>query len=200
MKQYSDSLATVGFPFATTDLISCTLAGLDGEYLPITSLLQEKEDLAWLELQASLLSFETKLQQLHNIQALSSISINSPSQSSSTASNPSAHLTQHKPFSGHNRSGQNNSYRGRGGATPGQGRGGGRYHSSNNKPFCQICGKVSHTTTICYYRNDSSYMGSVPAPPSQPQLHPLHNTPTSSAFIASPPSMTDGSWYFDSGC
>ncbi|KAK9114476.1 hypothetical protein Syun_021273 [Stephania yunnanensis] len=37
MKEISDSLAIAGSPVSSKDLISCTLAGLDSEYLPIVS-------------------------------------------------------------------------------------------------------------------------------------------------------------------
>ncbi|KAK9138439.1 hypothetical protein Sjap_009033 [Stephania japonica] len=42
MKQFADNLSAAGSPYPTCDLISCVLVGLDEEYLPITTVLQEK--------------------------------------------------------------------------------------------------------------------------------------------------------------
>ncbi|KAK9083154.1 hypothetical protein Scep_029625 [Stephania cephalantha] len=58
MKDYSDSLAIAGALVSDDDLISNTLVGLEAEYLPIITLLQDKKSLRWSEFQASLLVFK----------------------------------------------------------------------------------------------------------------------------------------------
>ncbi|KAK9126518.1 hypothetical protein Scep_015364 [Stephania cephalantha] len=67
MKDISDCLATAGSPILVYELISFTLTGLDSEYLPITTVLEHKDDLSWQDLQSTLLGFESKLEQLQNI-------------------------------------------------------------------------------------------------------------------------------------
>ncbi|KAK9091222.1 hypothetical protein Sjap_024399 [Stephania japonica] len=66
MKKFSDNLTTAGAAVPIADLMACTLAGLDGDYLPITTLLFDKEGISWAGFQATLLNFEAKLQQIQN--------------------------------------------------------------------------------------------------------------------------------------
>ncbi|KAK9159788.1 hypothetical protein Syun_006129 [Stephania yunnanensis] len=196
MKRFSDSLSTAGSPVSNQDLISCTLAGLDGDYLSITTLLQDKEGLSWAELQASLLSFEAKLAQLQNLHALASLSVNSSPQTCPT-SNPSAHFSQHRLQPSSNGQ-QSYPPRGRGGGHRGRGRGG-RFLTNSNKPTCQICGKTGHSAAVCYHRNNPSYMGSIPTAPSQLHMSRAPAGPPPTTFVATSPSISDASWYFDSG-
>ncbi|KAK9107206.1 hypothetical protein Syun_023217 [Stephania yunnanensis] len=75
MKELFDKLATAGGRIPVKDQISCSLAGHDGEYLPMTAVFQELKDLTWPELHASLLSFEAKLIQLQNLAGINSMSL-----------------------------------------------------------------------------------------------------------------------------
>lgn len=61
VKELADNLLLAGSLISTDDLVTQTLDGLDGEYNPIVVQLAEKENLTWVELQASLLTFESRL-------------------------------------------------------------------------------------------------------------------------------------------
>lgn len=65
----------------------------------------------------------------------------------------------------------------------------GRGRNSKNRPTCQVCGKIGHATSICYYGFNQSYMG---APPNQAKVN-LSNTnnPPYNAFVASPETISD---------
>ncbi|KAK4283653.1 hypothetical protein QN277_000581 [Acacia crassicarpa] len=71
MKNLSDELALAGSPVAIDDLILNTLNGLDTEYNLIIVKLIDQLDLTWVEAQAALLSFETRLNQLNHFSTLS---------------------------------------------------------------------------------------------------------------------------------
>ena len=74
----------------------------------------------------------------------------------------------------------------------GNGRGRGRGGRGHFRPVCQICGKTGHLASTCYFRFDHNFTAS-------------HNTQSTSqnsnatAFIASPETVNDPSWYVDSG-
>ncbi|KAK9139981.1 hypothetical protein Scep_009662 [Stephania cephalantha] len=67
-KEQADCLATAGVLMSDADLISCTLAGLDPEYLPLTTVIEKDAELTWTDMQASLIKFESKLQQMQEVQ------------------------------------------------------------------------------------------------------------------------------------
>lgn len=64
IKEIADNLLLVGHPLSSEDLITQTLFGLDSEYNAIVVQLAEKASLSWAELQASLRTFESRLEQL----------------------------------------------------------------------------------------------------------------------------------------
>ena len=74
MKAIADNLAMAGSPISNYDLTTQILAGLDNEYNPIVVQLSEKDNLTWVDLQASLLTFEARLEQLN---AFANLTINS---------------------------------------------------------------------------------------------------------------------------
>ncbi|KAK4276358.1 hypothetical protein QN277_019315 [Acacia crassicarpa] len=65
MKSVSDNLTLAGCPLSLADLVTQTLIGLDIEYTPIVVLLFEKDNLSWSDLQSKLLTYESRLEQLH---------------------------------------------------------------------------------------------------------------------------------------
>lgn len=67
MKSISDNLLLAGSPISNNDLIIQTLFGLDIEYNPIVVQLFDKIDLTWVDVQAALLTFESRLEQLSNL-------------------------------------------------------------------------------------------------------------------------------------
>ncbi|KAK9104364.1 hypothetical protein Scep_021208 [Stephania cephalantha] len=158
MKEMFDSLAAAGNKFPKEDLISRVLAGLDSEYLPITTLLQDKVSLSWKELHASLLSYETKTQRLNTLSTNFSKNMNV---------SPTANMVFDKSSQrSHDQQGASpgrgaNTFRGgangnRGGHDRGRGQ-------SNNRLICQICGKSGHTAAVCFYRSNLQYMGHTPS-------------------------------------
>ncbi|KAL5575556.1 hypothetical protein UlMin_017255 [Ulmus minor] len=72
-----------------------------------------------------------------------------------------------------------NGYRGRG-------RGG---RSNNNRPQCQLCGKIGHTIIKCYYCFDQNYQGKTP----------FEQAPAEALIATARNTATDKNWYPDSG-
>ncbi|KAJ9683081.1 hypothetical protein PVL29_018886 [Vitis rotundifolia] len=58
---------------------------------------------------------------------------------------------------------------------------GGRSQSSQHRPQCQLCGKFGHTMVRCYHRFDINFKNQV------------------QAMIASPSTISDEAWFFDTG-
>nr|KYP75308.1 hypothetical protein KK1_008029 [Cajanus cajan] len=178
MKLLADSLKLAGSPISNTDLITQTLAGLDINYNAIIVQLSDKNDLTWIDMQAQLLTFENRLEQLNS---LSSLTL-------SPSPNVVTRFDQKVNRSNNRGSWRGNNFRGTRG-----GRGRGRL--SRDKPTCQVCEKIGHIAVQCFYRFDKSYMGQ-----SSDDKQEKHN-----AFIASPNfnassnSIRDPEWYFDSG-
>lgn len=62
VKELADNLQMAGCPLANDNLVTQTLVGLDAEYGPIVVQLAEKTTLSWVELQTSLLTYESRLE------------------------------------------------------------------------------------------------------------------------------------------
>ena len=61
-----DNVALAGKPVEMNDLVSQVLLGLDShEYNHVVCQINEKEEVSWLELQAILLSYEKRLEQMN---------------------------------------------------------------------------------------------------------------------------------------
>lgn len=86
VKELSDNLLLAGCPLSSEDLITQTLSGLDVKYNAIIVQLSEQHGLTWIELQASLLTFESRLEQLssmsQNIQSSENIVVGKPKNNS----------------------------------------------------------------------------------------------------------------------
>lgn len=67
IKTLADNLLLAYCPISSKDLITQTLAGLDNEYNVVVVQLSDKADFSWVELQAALLTFESRLEQLTNV-------------------------------------------------------------------------------------------------------------------------------------
>lgn len=164
MKRHFDNLQVAGYPMDMRSFISHVTAGLDEEYTPIVCVIRS-QNMSWSEVQLELLSFEQRQERLQSLK--STISINQVS-----ATLPSINLTstEHSkpPFAHTNNSGsaqnqhhQNrNTYHNRGNRF----RGRNRYspYPPNNRPTCQICGKMGHTAAVCYHRYDKATNNSSP--------------------------------------
>lgn len=137
MKNLADKLKLAGSPISNSNLMIQTLNGLDADYNPVVVKLSDQINLGWVDLQAQLLAFESRIEQLNNFSNLSM--------------NASANLAS-KTYSRGNKPGTRGNWRGsnfRGG------RGRGR-----SKPTCQVCNKFGHTVVQCFYRYDKSYTSS----------------------------------------
>lgn len=67
MKSISDNMLLSGSPISNSDLIIQTLTGLDSEYNPIFVQLSDKDDLTWVDVQVTLLTYESILKQLSSL-------------------------------------------------------------------------------------------------------------------------------------
>lgn len=143
MKEYVDNLQLAGCNYSLNDLITQILCGLYSEYTPIVVTLSEKEELTWIEFQTYLLSYESRLDQLSSLQNLS-LNTATTNLATSKAQN---NFTQEN-VSNWKGSNKNNRERGRG--------------RNSNKPICQVCGKLGHVASVCYYRFNQNYMGGPP--------------------------------------
>ncbi|KAK3226645.1 hypothetical protein Dsin_006507 [Dipteronia sinensis] len=124
-----------GSPIPLSDLITQILSGLDAEYTPIVVQLSEKESLSWIKLQTTLLTFESRLEQLNTCQTRGiDLSQTTTHIAINRLGNRSSNFSYGK---GQNRTLNNNNSRGFRGRF--QGRGG---RSNGNKPTCQLCNKI----------------------------------------------------------
>ena len=102
MKAIADNLALAGNPIPLSELIVQILSGLDTEYTPIVTLLTDKVSVSWIELQTTLLTYESRLEQLNTYQT-EGINLN----------HATAHFamnnTSNMPFNSNNGRGQNRS-------------------------------------------------------------------------------------------
>ncbi|GAU51268.1 hypothetical protein TSUD_412550 [Trifolium subterraneum] len=173
MKNLSDKLKLAGSPISNSDLMIQTLNGLDAEYNPVVVKLSDQINLSWVDVQAQLLAFESRLDQFNNFSGLTL--------------NASANFANKTEFRGNKFNSRGNwrrsNFRGMRG-----GRGKGRM--SNTK--CQVCNGTGHIAVDCSYRFDRPYTGRNYSTEADKQG-------SHSAFIASPYHGQDYEWYFDSG-
>ncbi|CAJ2628658.1 unnamed protein product [Trifolium pratense] len=174
MKNLADKLKLAGSPISSSDLMIQTLNGLDSEYNPVVVKLSDQTNISWVDFQAQLLAFESRLDQLNNF---NNINLNASANFAS------------KNESGGNKFGSRGGWRGSNSRGMRGGRGRARM-SKPPRPICQICGKFGHTAAQCYYRFDKSYTG---------KNHYAEGEGSHSAFVASPYHGQDYEWYFDSG-
>lgn len=66
MKNISYQLTLARAPIPIEDLVLHTLNGFDSEYNPIVVTLMDQSDPTWIDVQSSLLSFESRLEQLNH--------------------------------------------------------------------------------------------------------------------------------------
>lgn len=66
MKDLADKLKMAGSPISNVDLVIQTLNGLDADYNPVVVKLSDQINISWVDLQAQLLAFESRLDQLNN--------------------------------------------------------------------------------------------------------------------------------------
>lgn len=140
-------------------------------------------------MQVTLITYESRLEQLFSLTnsfqlQANIVSGNTKNRNTNTNSNTTF-------WRGHN---HNN----RGGRAS---RGRGQNGRGNNPPVCQVCGKIRHTATDCYFRYDQAYMGSFPSSgnPNSTITNSNNSTVAQLAYVASANTIVDPSWYIDSG-
>lgn len=172
MKSLSDQLQLAGAPVTEGDLIMLTLGGLDGEYTPVTVVLNRVPNLSWIE-------FESRLEQIHQ------------------ATSPVANVAQKDSPDAARGSSERSNWRGSRGRRGGFNNFGGS-NTGGNRPYCHLCERFGHTVVNCFHRFDRSFQPpSLQNSHSNTTNHFNHFPPQ--ALYATPQVVGDASWYFDSG-
>lgn len=152
MKTLSDNLALAGSPMPLNDLVTQILSGLDTEYTPIVVQLCDKESISWIELQTTLLTFESRLEQLNTYQT-GNFNANQVTAHTATTkfetkpTNSNYGRSQNRNYNNYNR-GSRGRFQGRAGRING------------NRLSCQLCGKTGHGAAVCWNRFHHDFMGS----------------------------------------
>lgn len=196
---WADTLAMAGDPYPEKLLFGNVLSGLDAEYLSIVIPIERQKKLTWQELQSTLLSFDSRLERLSGGTSTGKLA-NSSAIFVQKSFNP-GQVKRQGQGSGQNAGANFNSGRGassygrsRGGNPNQRGRGRNNYGNNGSKPTCQVCGKYGHSAAICYNRYDESYTGKPPnGDQDRDKQHPFQ------ALVATPETLNDDNWYFDSG-
>ncbi|KAL5853353.1 hypothetical protein ACOSQ3_008471 [Xanthoceras sorbifolium] len=194
IKGITDSLMAAGQVLTEHDLVVYILGGLGLEFDHVVcNITSKKREITLQDAQFLLMGYESRLEY----------------QASANTVSKSANFARGGPYPNNN-----NRERSRGRR---EGKGG-RYF--NQRLTCQLCGKAGHFSAICYYRFDQSFsgnfgkhnfnplQGNIAQQFSQPQMeyypapysgnYPGQN-PNVSAYIATPSTVGDTSWYVDSG-
>ena len=118
-------------------------------------------------------------------------------------------LESHSTNVAFKKGGQNRGYQGgnyqqqsnRGNSNNRGGRARGRGGRGNFRPICQICSKQGHLASNCYFRFDHNFVSSSNTNSSQQNNYSANNSMSgnTSAFVASPQTVGDASWYVESG-
>lgn len=151
-----------------------------------------RESISWIELQSTLMTYESRLEQL-NATRLSMAGMEISRITAAFANKINSNSRNNSSTEWHNKSHRGGA-QGRGNFRNGNIRGrtrGGR--SSNSKLMCQICGKPGHTAPYCWNRYDEDFMGA------SPNTGKGKQDGSSTAFTAAVGSEADQSWFMDSG-
>lgn len=179
MQSFVDDLALGGYYVNNDELVMCILTGLPSDYdATVIAILSRNisDEMSIQEVQPILLTQELRLEQMISASTLD-------------LAHSSANFASSRGRGG----------RGRGGPYRGQGRGG--RHGGNgsagrgtngSRPVCQICEKQGHVALACWHRMDESYQ-------SHASPHQNSNKADAAAFVATPETVADPSWYADTG-
>lgn len=184
IKALVDALASIGNPITMQEHIDSILEGFPEEYHILFPTIESRIDPhSVAEIEALLLSHESRLERLKAKTVVDSFSVNlahtsSQQQNQVSISSSSPHnSSNNSQYQYQNPNSFGNGYRGgRGGHYGHRGGGrGGRYFGRGGVE-CQICPRNDHDATICYYRFDQHYV----APP--PQANQFERGPTPSQY------------------
>ncbi|XP_060957927.1 retrovirus-related Pol polyprotein from transposon RE2 isoform X2 [Cannabis sativa] len=189
IKFVCDSLAIAGHPVNDFDLILHLLNGLGPEFdSVVSSITSRSENLSLEEVQALLMSHESRLERHTTVLDISTKMAANLTLGSRTGGNRHYHNT------------------GKGQHTDNAGKTGNRGYGfrsvNNNRPLCQVCMRFGHTAATCHYRYDRNWV-TPKAPHPQPQAnlaeHTIDYDPQ--AFLAQtvPDFGDDEGWYVDTG-
>lgn len=191
-KNYCDLLSTAGYKVSETEQILTILSGLDEDYESIVAVISAKKNLPNIQyVHATLLAHEGRIDQKKVQNSDYSINYTSVNKKKS-----------HDTAQNSNKS-QIGSYRG--GNQNSRGRGKGRSNNFN-RPKCQICEKIEHTASKCYFRFDQNYSlnnNNNNQRPTNPNANLAHTGMDTSNPNTTQPSKNEDAayeeWYPDSG-
>lgn len=69
----------------------------------------------------------------------------------------------------------------------------------NNRPTCQICGKMGHTAVVCYHTYDKATNNNTSPTSGAGGTNPKEEANSSTALMAFPETLQEPSWYLDNG-
>ncbi|KAK4259239.1 hypothetical protein QN277_005589 [Acacia crassicarpa] len=157
MKSIADQLTLAGSPVPHEDLVLHTLNGLDAEYNAIVVKLLDQTHLSWVDIQAHLLAFENRIEQLNQF---ANLSLEPTAQLATRGAPPRPNSSSwsdsdgsHGGWRGSNQGFSGRNYRGRGGGRSARGRGN---RGGGRRPFCHYCKRSSHDISKCYSLTDDS--------------------------------------------
>ncbi|GMI69275.1 hypothetical protein HRI_000596800 [Hibiscus trionum] len=168
-----DSLAACGNPLTETMHISAILTGLPPEYEPVVAVITSSQQPYKLDGVASVL-LDTESRQLEFLSHGSLVNyaygptgssnvyqvnqqggpFNGPNNPNAGYPNSFAHSTPQRPAAPVFRPPNSNR-----GGMPFRGRGGRFFNGGRSRPQCQICGKIGHLASRCYFRFDQAFEG-----------------------------------------
>uniref|UniRef100_A0A803PJW7 GAG-pre-integrase domain-containing protein n=1 Tax=Cannabis sativa TaxID=3483 RepID=A0A803PJW7_CANSA len=189
IKSVCDSLAIAGYPVHDFDLILHLLNGLGPEFHSVeSSITSRSENLSLEEVQALLMSHESRLERHSTVLDISMKMAANLTLGSRTRGNRYFHNA------------------GKGQQTENDGKTGNRgygFRSVNkNRPLCQVCMRFGHTAATCHYRFDRNWV-TPKAPHPQPQANIVEQTIyyDPQAFLAQTvlDFGDDEGWYVDTG-
>ncbi|KAI9169634.1 hypothetical protein LWI28_015340 [Acer negundo] len=155
IKRYIDKVAAVDYQVSLEEEVQYILSGLGPKYEAfVTSINNRQGDINMSELRSLALIQESRIKSMN----IGSESIQQEFANLAVQGNSHRKNNTFKPFnSGNGREFyQSNSQQQFNQFNRGRGRGniGGGTFQNNNRPPCQICGKLGHTAIKCYYRMD----------------------------------------------
>jgi histone deacetylase 1/2 len=242
IRTISESLMSIGDPVPHRDLIEVVLEALPEEFNPVVVSVNSQSEIITLdELESQLLTLEARHEKFKKSLAVEQASVNltqNPSKSDDKASpyqaqfgaNPgqnsnfpqNSYGNNQSQYPSYNNDGRSDNSRGRG-YRGGRNRGRGGRNYGRGSIQCQICYKVGHDASYCYYRFDNApygnggfamppnvWMQNAVRPPQynlpRPSFPPQYGNPrpqAPQAFLTGNESIASSSfnngWYPDSG-
>lgn len=215
IKNLCDLLESSGHKVNETEHVLNILNGLGEEFEAIVAVISSRETTPSVQYVSSiLLAHEGRLEQKNSATSEFSINLVANTKNKGTQTNlrfeSSANIHQEA------QGGRGNYTHERG---RGFNRGRGRGRSFNNRPKCQICGKIGHTAVRCYFRFESNYNSNQQVTPNQgtSRSHSYNvnltqargdtgNTPNhqvsqgeNQIYVAEDGDLLNESWFPDSG-